>query len=123
MTNLELRQLRQLLFLSPSEASSEIGRVETRTWQRWEKGDRAIPYDVIQQMQMLSLTRLELLSVEADHSHYIYQYFDSLDEYVKAGGTHSVIKWRLSQSISAQLLSEKMAEIWQDEEIIKNDNA
>lgn len=122
MTNLELKQLRQLLFLSPSEASSEIGRVETRTWQRWEKGDRAIPLDVIEQMQMLALTRLELLSVDTDHSHYMYQYFDSIDDYVKAGGAHSVIKWRLSQSISAQLLSEKMAEIWRDEEIIKNDN-
>lgn len=121
MTNLELKQLRQLLFLSQSEAAEHIAQVETRTWQRWEKGDRAIPLGITQQMQMLALTRYELLSVEPDFSHYNYQYFDSIDEYAQISGVRSVINWRLSQSVAAQLFSEKSASIWHTEEIIRND--
>ncbi len=122
MTNLELKQLRQLLFLSQSEAAEHIAQVETRTWQRWEKGDRAIPLGVAQQMQMLALTRQNLLSVSPDFSHYNYQYFDSIDEYAQESGVHSVIKWRLSQSVAAQLFSEKSARIWRAEEIISNED-
>ncbi|WP_369427036.1 DUF1870 family protein [Providencia sp. PROV236] len=122
MTNLELKQLRQLLFLSQSEAAEHIAKAETRTWQRWEKGDRSIPSDIVEQMQMLALTRTELLSVEPDLSHYNYQYFDSLDEYGKASGVRSVIKWRLSQSIAASLLAEATADNWRQSEIINDED-
>lgn len=122
MTNLELKQLRQLLFLSQPEAAEHIAKAETRTWQRWEKGDRSIPSDIVEQMQMLALTRTELLSVEPDLSHYNYQYFDSLDEYEKVSGVRSIIKWRLSQSIAASLLAEATADSWRQSEIINNED-
>ncbi|EPL6277190.1 YdiL family protein [Proteus mirabilis] len=122
MTNLELKQLRQLFFLSQAEAAEHIGNVEVRSWQRWEKGTHAIPCDVIQKVQMISLIYHDLISVEPDLSHYNYQYFDSLDEYEKASNVRSVIQWRLSQSISAQLLSEKLASIWRVEETINDED-
>ncbi len=120
MTNLELKQLRQLLFLSQAEAAKEIGQVEPRAWQRWEKGDRSIPSDVVDQIQMLSLTRCELLSIEPDLTHYNYQYFDTIEEYFEVSGSKSIIKWRLAQSVSAALLSERFAELWKEEEAIQD---
>lgn len=121
MTNFELKQLRQLLFLSQPEAAEHIGKVEARAWQRWEKGDRAVPLDVAEQMQMLSLTRQELLDSLPDFEHYNYKYFDTIEEYATESGIKSVIKWRLSQSVAAQLFSEKSARIWRAEETIRND--
>lgn len=111
MTHFELKQLRQLLFLSQAEAALEIGNVEARAWQRWEKGDRAIPDDVVEKIQMLSLTRHKLLSIEPDFNHYNYQYFDTKEAYFNASGSVSIIKWRLAQSVAASLLSERLADI------------
>lgn len=121
MTNFELKQLRQLFFLTQPEAAEHIGRVEVRAWQRWEKGDRDVPLDVAEQMQMLSLTRQELLDSLPDFEHYNYKYFDTIDGYAAESGVRSVIKWRLSQSVAAQLFSEKSARIWRAEEVIRND--
>jgi len=118
MKNHELRILRKSFFLEVSEAAKHIGEVEPRTWQRWEDGTRTIPGDVIQQMQMLSLTRSELLSVEYELTNAAYLYFDKLEDHAKALGAESVIKWRMAQSISAQLLSEEYADIWRQEEMI-----
>lgn len=121
MTHTELKQLRTLLFLSPSEAAREIARVETRTWQRWEKGDRDIPADVVNAMQMLALSRQEYLETESAGDSYMYQYFDQHEDFIKVSGTKSVIKWRLSQSVSSQLFAEKQAIIWRQEETIKRE--
>lgn len=122
MTNFELKQLRQLFFLSQPEAAEHIGKVEARAWQRWEKGDRAVPLDVAEQMQMLSLTRQDLLDSLPDFDHYNYKYFDTIEEYAIASGIRSVIKWRLSQSVAAQLFSEKSARIWRAEETISRED-
>lgn len=122
MNNFELKQLRQLLFLSQAEAAKYIGDVEPRSWQRWEKGTSPIPTDVISQMQMLSLTRQDLLDSLPDFDHYNYKYFDTLEEYATESGINSIVKWRLSQSVAAQLFSEKSARIWRAEEMIRKED-
>lgn len=118
MTNHELKQLRRLLFLNVSDAASLIGNCEPRTWQRWEKGDRTIPNDVIREIQMLALTRLEQLQVEFDESDPNYRYFETFDEYKAAGGAGNELKWRLAQSVASTLLCESEAEKWRKEETI-----
>ena len=118
MKNFELKQLRKLFFLDVTEAAKWVGDVEPRTWQRWEDGTRNIPLDVIETMQMLALTRIELLAVEFDPNNVAYRYFETVDEHTKALGAYSVIKWRMAQSIAAQLTLEKHAAIWRQEETI-----
>lgn len=117
MTNTELKQLRTLLFLDVTEAAQYIGDCEPRTWQRWEKGDRAVPADVAQTMQMLALTRVDMLQVENDTADPMYQYFAEYEDFKAVTGA-SVLKWRLAQSVSAQLVSEQQAKIWRAEETI-----
>ena len=41
-----LQALRRLLFFSVDEAATLVGRVSVRSWQYWERGERAIPEDV-----------------------------------------------------------------------------
>ena len=118
MNNHELRMLRKLFFLEVAEAAKHIGEVEPRTWQRWEDGTRNIPFDVIATMQMLSLTRMDLLAVEFNPDNAAYRYFDSIDEHEKALGARSVINWRMAQSVASQLVMEKQAALWQTEETI-----
>lgn len=118
MTNHELKQLRRLLFLDVSEAAALVGECEPRTWQRWEKGERAIPGDVIQTMQMMALSRMEYLQVEHDESDPSIRYFETFDEYKAAGGGGNELKWRLAQSVAAALLCESEAEKWREEETI-----
>ncbi|HHY0551884.1 TPA: DUF1870 family protein [Vibrio parahaemolyticus] len=118
MTNNELKQLRRLLFLEVSEAAALIGECEPRTWQRWEKGDRAIPIDVARAIQMLGLARLERLQVEFDEVDVNYRYFETFDEYKAAGGAGNELKWRLAQSVASALLCESEADKWREEETI-----
>ncbi|WP_318493445.1 Aca2/YdiL-like domain-containing protein [Photobacterium leiognathi] len=118
MTNNELKQLRRLLFLDVSEAAALIAGCESRTWQRWEKGDRAIPSDVIRTIKMLSLMRVERLQVEFDETDPNYRYFDTFGEYKAAGGAGNEIRWRLAQSVASTLLCELKADEWRDEETI-----
>lgn len=122
MTNYELKQLRRLLFLEVSEAAQFIGDCESRTWQRWEKGDRAIPKDVIQTVQMLALSRLDYLQFEHDDSDPSIRYFETFDEYKAAGGGGNELKWRLAQSVASALLCEREAESWKEEETIVPEN-
>jgi hypothetical protein len=117
MNNNEIKQLRTLLFLDVTEAAKYIGNCEPRTWQRWEKGDRAIPGDVQQTMQMLALTRLDMLQVQYSKTDPMYQYFADYDEFYNKTGA-SLIKWRLAQSVAAALLCEREAEKWRVEETI-----
>ncbi|MGR5451413.1 DUF1870 family protein [Vibrio sp. PNB22_3_1] len=118
MKNNELKQLRRLLFLEVSEAAALIGECEPRTWQRWEKGDRSIPNDVVQTMQMLALTRLDQLQVEFDETDPNYRYFENFSDYKAAGGAGNELKWRLAQSVATALLCEKEADKWRAEEAI-----
>lgn len=122
MTASELKQLRKLLFIDITEAARLIGECETRTWQRWEKGDRPIRLDVIETMQMLSLSREELLSVEYDEANPNYRHFETFKEYKDANGGGNELKWRLAQSIASQLLCEQQALLWQQRETISDES-
>ena len=116
MNNNELKMLRKLFFLEVAEAAKYIGEVEPRTWQRWEEGTRKVPLDIAETMQMLALTRSDFLAVEFDENDVSYLYFDNIEDHAKELGITSVIKWRLAQSVAAQLLAEEQALIWQKEE-------
>lgn len=118
MTNNELKQLRRLLFLEVSEAAALIGECEPRTWQRWEKGDRAIPNDVSRTIQMLALTRLERLQVQFDEADPNYRYFEKFEDYKATGGAGNKLKWRLAQSVATALLCKLKADNWREEETI-----
>lgn len=117
MKNTELKQLRTLLFLEVTEAAKHIGDCEPRTWQRWEQGARSVPDDVAQQMQMLALSRVELLQVEHDAADPMYTYYAEYENFKAATGA-SVIMWRLAQSVASVLLCEREAEEWRKEETI-----
>lgn len=121
MTNHELKQLRTLLFLDVTEAAKWIGECEPRTWQRWEKGDRAVPDDVARQMQMLALSRLDMLQFECDENNPNYRYFERFSEFKAAGGGNE-LKWRLAQSVASQLLCEREADKWRNKETIQAEN-
>ncbi|WP_413734289.1 DUF1870 family protein [Shewanella sp. BJSY2023SW005] len=121
MTNHELKQLRRLLFIEVSEAARLIGDCEPRTWQRWEKGDRQVPGDVIETLQMLALSRYEMLQFEFDETNPNYRYFETYDEFKEAGGGGNELKWRLAQSVSAALLCERSADYWRTQEIVQPD--
>ncbi|GGB52880.1 hypothetical protein GCM10011607_11720 [Shewanella inventionis] len=118
MTNNELKQLRRLLFLEVNEAAKLIGECEPRTWQRWEKGDRAIPLDVSRAIQMLCLTRLERLQVGFDEADPNYRYFENFEDYKASGGTGNELKWRLAQSVATVFLCETEADKWREEETV-----
>lgn len=122
MTNIELKQLRQLLFFSVKEAAEFIGNCEPRSWQRWEDGTRKkIPHDVINTLQMLALKRAEMLKYEFDKINPNYQYFETFKEFKAAGGGGNELFWCLAQSVSSQLVSEQEAEKWRQEETITHD--
>lgn len=118
MTNNELKQLRRLLFLEVNEAAKLIGNCEPRTWQRWEKGDRSIPADVIQTVQMLALTRMDRLQVDIDDQSPNYRYFDRFSDYKAAGGAGNELMWRLAQSVATEVLCERESDQWREEETI-----
>ncbi|SMF80663.1 DUF1870 family protein [Pseudobacteriovorax antillogorgiicola] len=120
MTNLELKQIRKLLFLEVNEAAEIVGKCEPRTWQRWEKGDRKIPLHVIEHMQQLALIRQDLLEVEYEEGDPMYTYFEDFSEFrkkTKAGP----LKWKIAQSVSAQIAAEDNALRWKETEIIEQD--
>lgn len=118
MTNYELKQLRRLLFLEVNEAARLIGDCEPRTWQRWERGDRSIPTDVIQTMQMLALTRLDRLRFDFNDADPNYRYFETFKDFKSAGGGGNELMWRLAQSVATALLCEREADKWREEETI-----
>ncbi|WON78055.1 DUF1870 family protein [Serratia sp. UGAL515B_01] len=118
MNKNELKQLRRLLFLEVTEAAKLIGECEPRTWQRWEKGDRVIPNDVAQIVQMLALTRLERLQFAFNDTDPNYRYFETFEEYKAANGCGNELMWRVAQSVSASLICEREADKWRSEEII-----
>ncbi|TNH03662.1 DUF1870 family protein [Testudinibacter sp. TR-2022] len=102
MTNEQLQQLRKALFLDISEVAEFVGKVSTRTWQRWEKGDLNVPDDVA--CEMIKLINIQdeavnlVLKEEIEYCYYYYDYNDFSDKFGK-----NKVKWRLYQSIIARL--------------------
>ena len=106
MNNKELQAARMLLFLSVKEASEQIGRVSARSWQRWEKGDQAVPKDVEGEMLTLCAKRTEMIDDIEDlafdeEATVEMAYYMTFNEYRIDHRGASIIDWRLSQSVAA----------------------
>ena len=111
MTHTELKMLRKLFFLQAIEAAEHVAGVTKKTWYRWEEGSRNIPRAVQDTMIMLAATRVDLLSSRVDVLDSAYQYVELFEDYPKTFGLSSVIKWRMAQSVAAQIMSEHYATI------------
>ncbi|HDR1187531.1 DUF1870 family protein [Pasteurella multocida] len=102
MNNNELQMLRKALFLDIVEAAELVGGVSARTWQRWEKGDINVPFDVEQKMRKLNHIHNKVFNlVLSESSEYCYKYYD-YEQFTSRFGT-SKLKWRLYQSVLSRL--------------------
>lgn len=116
MTNKELQALRKLFFLSTAEAAKHIGGVSARTWRRWEIGDYKVPDDIAEKMNALSDRRMTMIETCEDLivEHNLESEFDydlSVESYRLRHQAASVIDWRLSQSVAAYFLGERIATV------------
>lgn len=98
--------------MTTKEVSEVVGDCDTRSWQRWEKGQRKVPLHITQSMQKLALARLELLKSKGAKTDVNCRYFEEYEEYLEAGGDGNVLKWRIAQSVGAALLCERDAVNW-----------
>lgn len=96
MTNAELKALRRLFFLDIAEAAQFVGNCQVRTWQRWEKGTKTIPADVIKMMNILKEDRQEILAILQNKGAY---------ENAKA---NDLLYARLIESVKAELLAKEV---------------
>ncbi|ELO1828346.1 DUF1870 family protein [Vibrio cholerae] len=106
MNHLQLKQIRQLLFLSTKEAAS-LSSATIRSWQRYEDGTRSFPKEVKSKMIKLIEKRNRLIS-NFDESNPNCRFFETLDAFWEAGGRGDLIDWRIAQSVSAEVLSKKL---------------
>ena len=116
MTNKELQALRKLFFLSTTEAAEHIGGVSPRSWQHWEAGKYQVPDDVAEKINDLADRRLTMIETCDDlmNEHDLvsdFEYDLSFDQYRSRHAEASVIDWRLSQSVSAYFLGERIATV------------
>jgi hypothetical protein len=124
MTSAELKQLRQFLSLSVRDAAIYVAELQghkpERSWQRWEDGTRSVPSYVVMTMQMLALTRIDMLSKDFDPTNPNYNYYPTFEEFKAAGGGGNELKWKIAQSVSSQLICEREAEKFRQEEIAES---
>lgn len=113
----ELQALRKLFMLDVSEAAELIGKVSNRTWQYWEADRSPVPDDVAEEMMLWNCWRDDLLDIRIDQCKaedeepIKLNYYKTLDDFEKRTGKRNVITWRLSQSIAAQLYSERLCNL------------
>lgn len=112
MTNTKLQALRNFLFLSVAEAAEHIGNVTPRTWQYWESGRVPVPNDVAYNIQdMIDLRQRKYEDsrekAKADPS-FSFNYYQRHEDYIAAGNVGSVVFWRITQSVAAQLMAEEI---------------
>lgn len=117
----ELQALRKLFMLDVSEAAKLIGGVSNRTWQYWEAGRSPVPDDVAEEMWFWNGWRDDLLEIRLGQCHtgseeelIKLNYYKTLDDFEKRTGKRNVITWRISQSIAAQLYSERLCNLVDD---------
>lgn len=114
MTNKELRALRQLLTLECSEAAEHIGNVTVRSWQRWESGAAPVPDDVAEKILDCVSQRQQLIDdCRAPVSACIHptKYFMSIDDYAAATDDRNIIRWKISNSVAAEIIARRVSVI------------
>ncbi|NRB79163.1 MAG: DUF1870 family protein [Saccharospirillaceae bacterium] len=115
----ELQALRKLFMLDVKEAAELIGKVSARTWQYWESDRSPVPDDVAEEMLFWNgwrddcfAARLEQCNPQNSGEDRIkLNYYKTLDDFEVVTGKRNVITWRLSQSVAAQLYSERLADL------------
>lgn len=115
----ELQALRKLLMLDVSEAAEHIGKVSNRTWQYWESGRSPVPDDVAEEMLFWNSwrddhleIRIEQCKKDLDSEELInLNYYKTLDDFEARTGKRNVVTWRITQSIAAQLYSERLCNL------------
>lgn len=115
----ELQALRKLFMLDVSEAAELVGKVSARTWQYWEAGRSPVPADVAEEMLFWNSWRDDLLELRieqcgkepANAELISLNYYKTLDDFEERTGKRNVVTWRLSQSIAAQLYSERLCNL------------
>lgn len=113
MTPATLQALRRLLLFSVDEAALLIGDVSPRSWQYWERGERAIPADVIETVQRLCAWREQAIaSAEATlaalqarhgpHAGAALVWYQTLDDWATLPERDALL-WRPQCSVIAEL--------------------
>lgn len=119
MNNKELQALRKLLMLEVAEAAEFVGKVNVRSWQYWEAGRSAVPYDV--ETEMLDLESIRdhhinaLLKTTEEGAHINLPYFSNFEDYTSNPTTpdeqKNVLSWRINQSVAAYFYAEGLADL------------
>lgn len=117
MNHKELQALRKLLMLDTSEAAEHVGEVKARTWYYWEEGKNPIPPEVAG--SMLDLERMRKMRIEKARKQihdggklkYHTRYEDYNVDPDTPSGQHSVVSWRISQSVAAHFYAEGLADL------------
>lgn len=113
MTPATLQALRRLLFFSVDEAALLIGGVSARSWQYWERGERAIPDDVIETLRRLCLWRAQAIAtadaamadMQASHgaqAETVLMWHQTLDDWATLPGREPLL-WRPHCSVVAEI--------------------
>jgi len=104
LTRFELQSIRKLLMLEVAEAAKCIGKVTPRSWQHWERGDRAIPVEVNLEMYDLLKQRRNLINQllsEKSFQNRVHKWYVSFDLFEKDFPGISEKWWRFYQSVIA----------------------
>lgn len=121
MTPATLQALRRLLFFSVDEAALLIGGVSARSWQYWERGERAIPGDVVETLHHLCLWRAQAIAtavaaitdMQARHGAQaasVLVWYQTLDDWATLPGREPLL-WRPQCSVVAELAAHHGAQL------------
>lgn len=113
MTNIELKALRQICFLTQAECAEHIGGASRRAWTHWENGAREVPHDVERGMNLLIKRRLaELEFVKRKVVPKPIPWHETFESFQAARGKDkSHLDWRIAQSVAAQCVAEGLSKL------------
>lgn len=116
MTNKELKALRQILALECSEAAEHIGKVSSRSWQRWESGAVPVPDDVANEMLIYANLRDQLVEQRYEafretRDALELNFYMTIDEFQEATGKRDVVMWKITNSVAGECLSSGIARL------------
>lgn len=122
MNCFELMALRKIFFLEIHEICGRFS-CSRRLWRKWESGELEVPIDIERKMECLLKYREELrkhLLIQFEHYEeklmfefeFSLNYYHSFDNYRKHHHKHSIIEWRIYQSIVANMLPNYISDFY-----------
>ena len=114
LNHFELQAARKSLMLDASEAAECIGKVSTRSWQRWESGDRSIPSDIDEEVYALVSQMNEcidgVLEAGEDQGQILwYHVFENAGEgqaaFIDHYPGHTKAWWKVHQAVCSWLFN------------------